>query len=85
MGKKNLPKLTRRLAGAARKRLQPFRDRLVLIRRKMLTPAQLVAARREKELWRHISENFRELEGSWWAALKRQVLFLKGNPKKKSR
>ncbi len=51
----------------------------------MLTPAQLVAVRREKELWRHISENFRELEGSWWAALKRQVLFLKGNPKKKSR
>lgn len=80
-----MPKLTRRLAGAARKRFQSFRERLVLIRRKMLTPAQLAAARREKELWRHITENLRELEGSRWAALKRQVLFLKGNPKKKSR
>ena len=78
-----MPKLTRILTDHVRRRGQSFRERLVLIRRKMLTPAQLAAARREKELWKHITENLRELEGSRWAALKRQLLFLKGNPNEK--
>lgn len=69
---------------AVPRRLSALRDKLKPHPRKRLSRSQLAGVLREKEVWIQIAKNLRELEGSWAGVIRRQYLFAKGDPKKKT-
>ena len=64
-------------------RLRSARDSIKAVREQRLSRSQLAGIVRERKLYRQISKNLRELEGSRTRGLRRQLLILQGKPQTK--
>jgi hypothetical protein len=62
-------------------RFRSARDSIKAIGEQKLSRSQLAGIIRERKLYRQISKNLRELEGSWPRSLRRQLLLLQGQPR----
>ena len=69
---------------SARSSYRSARDSIKVIREQRLSRSQLAGIIREKKLYRQISKNLRELEGSRSRGLRRQLLILQGKPRKET-
>ncbi len=58
------------------------RDYVLALKQGNITFRQLPYLIRERRLWLQVMKNFRELEGSWIGAIRRNILIFKGHPHK---
>ena len=60
-----------------------IRQNIQALRQVNMTMTQMRYMLKEPVLWFHVTRNFREIEGSWWKALKRYFFMFEGVPDKK--
>lgn len=64
--------------------LRQLKQTLALWKQNNLSPRQMAAMWRQRQLWLQILRNFHELEGSWGRGLARMLRVFQGRPTKKT-
>ncbi len=74
--------MKKRPAGISLK-IREIRKNIQALKQMNLTPAQAMNMLKEPVLWFRVTRNFREIEGSWFKAIKLYVYMFEGVPDKR--
>ena len=74
-----------KLVEKSRRRFIKLRGNLVALKQNNITLRQMPYLVREWRLWLQITQNFKNIEGSWWRGIKTYSSIFEGIPQKKDR